>query len=275
MASSAIVTGFNAVASGFQIAAGYVPAHVSGITGFLAHNLGADGLKTFVVKPLVLAGQTLKFVQKEGKFPIINKLAHEASPMKALISATEVITKLPKMLKELAKPVSGAEHSRNYRTNNDLEDRGVEWSPLESVSNRIFHVASWAIAASDAISFARHTFGSLPQKLDKATPWIYTVAGGYMGVQTLYTEWRHAQGTWRDASKNTVPSEKRFGWLSISASVAYIFSSAVSGLGLYYKGQAPAWLYKVQFAANVGVTVMPFAQKCAKAYMDNVVWARP
>ncbi|MBP7074516.1 MAG: hypothetical protein KBA81_03935 [Rhabdochlamydiaceae bacterium] len=272
MASSTIVTGFNAVANILNTAAGYVPAQVSGVTGFLAHSLGADGLKTFVVKPLVLAGQTLKFVQRDSKFPVLCKLAHDATPMKALISASEVITKLPKMLQELSTRVENSEFSRNYTRVDGSERQGVEWSPIEMVSNRIFSVASWAIAVGDAISFARHSLGSLPQKLDKATPWIYTVAGGYMGVQTLYTEWRHAQGTWKDANNNATPAEKRFGYLSLAASMAYIFSSAVGGLGLYFKGRAPAWLGKIQFAANVGVTVMPFAQKCAKAYMDKAVW---
>jgi hypothetical protein len=272
MASSAIVTGFNAVASGLTIAANYVPSKVSDVTGFLAHSLGADGFKTLVVKPLVLAGQTLKFVDRTEQFPKLYKLAHEATPMKALISASEVITKLPKMLKELSKSVEATEYTRGYTTVDGFQRNGVEETLLETVSGRIFHLASWAIAAGDAISFARHALGSLPKKLDKATPWIYTIAGGYMGVQSLYNEWRHAQGTWKDANQNTVPSEKRFGYLSLAASIAYIFSSAVGGLGLYYKGSAPAWLGKVQFAANVGVTVMPFAQKCARAYMERSVW---
>jgi hypothetical protein len=250
-----------------------IPEKVAGVTNYLAQTLGADGFKTIFVKPAVLIGQTLRFTGREASFPIFAKLASEANPMKVWICAAEVITKLPKMLEELAKPVEAAEPSRIYKKLDDSKAAGPERSPLESVFNRIFHVASWVIAVGDAIVFARSTFGSIPQKLDKATPWIYTIAGGYMGVQSLYTELKHAHSTWWNGDAQAVRAEKCFGCLNLAASTAYIFSSVVGGMGLYYKGQAPAWLGKCQFAASAGIAVMPFFQKITKAYMDKVVWA--
>ncbi len=275
MASSAIVTGFNAVASGLTIAANYVPSKVSGVTNFLAQGLRADVFKTLVIRPLSVAGQTLKYLDRKDRFPVLYKIASDATPMKVMISACEVITKLPKMLQELSKPVGGREFSRGYTSVNDFVQNGVEWTPLEIVSNRVFHVASWAIALGDGLIFAREYFGHLPRKLDKASPWIYTVAGAYMGLQSLITEWHHANGTWRDEACQAVPSEKRFGYLNLVTSAAYLGSSIVGGLGLYYKDKAPTWFKTVQLGASIAITVLPLVQKCARTYMEEAIWARP
>ncbi len=275
MSSSPIVSGFNGVANflGATVPA-YIPKKDVLAVGmsFLAKNLPADGLKTLVVKPLALVGQTLKYVNRADKFPILGRIAAEASASKALISALEVLTKLPNLMKNLSAPVNGPEASRQYRDINAAMVEGPELSPVEAVSNRLFHVANWAIAVGDAISYVR-CYTRLPKLFEKMTPWIYTVAGGFMGLQTLWTEWKFSKGTWNNDKPDAVASEKYYSCLNLATSVAYLFSSATSAAGLYYKDQAPAWLGKYQFAANVGIVVMPAVQKCAKAYMENAVWA--
>lgn len=274
-ADGRIVGGFNFVA-GFvhDKIASKIPGKevLGGTISFLSETLPADGLKTLVVKPLILAYQVLKKYGYEERFPLFKQLGFENSATKALISALEVITKLPKMLKSISNPIEDEKRSKRVWRNENGVQRGLTWSKTEVVFHKIFNVSGWAIAVGDAISFA-NSYRRLPAILNKATPWIYTVAGGYMAVSSLYNEVRYTKETWGKESAKAVPAEKYYGLLNYLTYGSYLAYSIIGGLGLYFKDQKPSWLGKYQFAASVGVTLLPAVQKCATAYMKKTAWA--
>ncbi len=324
-----IVHGFNRVTDGVNWVADYVPAQVSAPIDFLAQKLPAEGLKTFVAKPLHLVKQTRSYLEQQTKFPIPERLVEDISRTKSLISGLGIITNLPAMIKALSSPVLEPEKSRKYVVvksdvmikvgerllKNGLEklkDKSVETiqgmskkllgkseesepnspevstksnvpkkiiykmkdgpqlSGVALVSSRIINVANWFISVADAINFVK-IYRPVPSLADKATPWIYTVAGGYMALQGLYTELRYNKETWQD--KDIATAEKYYGCLNIVTSIAYLFSSTMSGLAIYFKNQRPAWFDKYQFAANVGIVLFPIAKSCAEEYMTRMVKA--
>lgn len=289
----------------------YKPA-VQSVGNFIKENFGADGFKTFVAKPIALVGQTLTYVKSykdkavmeaiakgvkdagskaaSADYPSTMCAAGMASAAKTLISAVEVFTKLPKLAKELSTQVDGQpEYIRGYRdangynspepflaqnASNPNQHLCPQWTPIEAVSNRLFWLAGWIISVGDTIAFAKQCNKSLPAKIENSTPWIYTIAGGYMGLQQLWAEVKVAKGTWADSTKQAVSAEKHFGILSIATNVAYIFNSVMGAVGIYCKDgkNVPAWFGKMQFAANTGVIILPAVQKAARVYMEKNIW---
>lgn len=302
MTSSPIVSGFNTVARALNTASTFIPgkASVQAVGSFVEKNFGADGFKTFVAKPIALVGQTLTFVKSYNDvnvmaamaagqrnaaneaackdYPFTMKAAGMAGAAKTLISTFEVFTKLPKLLKELSTEVDGGspERARGFcSTDNGYQNLGgLNWTPIETVGNRLFWLAGWIISLGDNIIFAKQCGQPLHPKIENATPWIYTIAGGFMGGQQLWSEVRIAKATWLDPSTKTVASEKWYGILSIATNVAYIFNSIMGAVGIYLGNNrnVPAWLGKAQFAASAGTIVLPAMQKAAKIYMENAVW---
>lgn len=271
--SNPIVNGYNTFTAWTTYASTYIPFRNTireGIS-FLATELPADGLKTLVAKPLGLVGSVLKYIGREASYPAFGRLAQDASATKALISAVEIF----KFPFTAFSEVKGEESTRQYcRLNTGKQERvdGPKLSEVEAVSGRVFQIANWFISLADGIGFVRN-YRALPKSLENATPWIYTVAGGYMGAQSLYTEWKFAQGTWRDEKNGAVPAEKYYGCLNLATSAVYLFASLVGAAGLYYKDKAPSLLGRLQFASLVGIVIMPVAQKCYKQYMKANYWS--
>src|SRR5574342_984199 len=94
--------GFDGFATRVSSCGAYIPSGVAAPVDFFAREWQVPGFKTLLVKPLHLAGTALKFFEQESNFPTLKKLAADAGVVKAFISGTEIITKLPPMLKAIS-----------------------------------------------------------------------------------------------------------------------------------------------------------------------------
>jgi hypothetical protein len=267
MVSAAIVNGFNNMADYLQAAGKYVPQPiVSGIKAF-SEQVQTDGFKTFVVNPVTLLSSILKFTGRADLYPALAQFAKEGCWVKSIISVSEVFTKLPGVCQSLSASVSEdnpIDRQCWFRGMTGGAMYGYKEPAGAAVASRIFTLASWCISVGDAIGMAGR-YRPLPKLLRGATPWIYSIAGGYMGAQSAYAEVRfqHSSDNW----KHSTPGEKCLGVLNLATSINYCCLAAGGFLGLYHKDNKPEWLSKWQFVFTVGTTVLPAAQKCAREWL--------
>jgi hypothetical protein len=231
-----------------------------------------DGFKTFVVKPITLLSPVLKFMGQEDRYPALVQFAEEGCWVKAMIGVSEIFTKLLGVCRSLStRAADGEVMSRQCWVWSKEKSVSPEPPKLkgdltmtagEAVAGKIFTLASWCISMGDTIGMAGR-YRPLHKLLGGATPWIYSIAGGYMGAQGAYAEVQFQKRTWH----RSLPSEKYLGALNLATSVNYCCLSVSGFLGLYYKDSKPAWLTKWQFGFMVGSTVLPAAQKCAREWL--------
>ncbi|MGD0664464.1 MAG: hypothetical protein ABSA17_01875 [Rhabdochlamydiaceae bacterium] len=279
----------NGLVTGFNGFVGYVsapiranlPEKVVSATKYIAASTSADKFKTLWVKPVMLMGSL--FEKNGSGVPVFCKIA---ATTKLYISGLEVISKLPSFLENISSKVAdNQDPTRKYcivfkKTVNgkdeivyeSKEERKIETAP-EALAGRMFFVANWFIAVSDTVMLTKESFPNrLPKVVENLTPWIYTIAGGYMSVQGLYAERSFFKQISDNNTEIPVVAEKYYYWVNIATSISYLFLSITSAMGLYYKKDAPSWLKNCQLATSAATIVVPLVQRCAKDYMDATYW---
>lgn len=110
-----LVVPFNTLASGVAAVKNRIPSVVTTTLHLMTKDIPADGLKALVLKPLSFANTALSYFGPAGDFATLKKISKKATSFKAWVSGLEAITKFPKMLEELSKPVTAtSDKTRQY-----------------------------------------------------------------------------------------------------------------------------------------------------------------
>lgn len=261
MGSFSVVGGYNklvdAAAFVAELPGESVRESVLNTAKYAAGELKVDGFKTLVVKPLAAMGSMLSYMRAGNRFPTLDQVATEAVAMKALVSGYEIFTKVPDVAEAFTK-VDGQQKAatRQYTALDGKLMDGPEVTPETVVAKRVFTLANWFIAVADFNVLMMKYFGR-STIVANINSWIYTVAGGYMGVQSFVYDSQFIHFAWSNSSKG----EKAYQAISLLMDAAYIAQSIIGGLGIYYKGAEPAWLGKCRVVSSVGAGMLPAAQK--------------
>lgn len=260
--TNAMISGFNGVAGVLNRASGL--QGVGYLKGVIK-DLNADGIKTYVLRPLDFAGKGLKYFQGVSELPL---LIQHASAFKSMVGALEFFPKCSAMMSALATPIGGNESVKRKFWAGDHEVEAPKISGGEILSDRISKVAFCALAAADATHCAGN-YMSVPEAVKKVVPWIFTVAGGFLGAHFLYQE-RLVLNAMSARSDNQEPanrSEYVYSGINALMSVSYLFASAVGAIGMF--AEKSKLMGQLQFYASAGITVMPAIQRIATSCLGH------
>ncbi len=268
--TSTYVQWFNSISSKMTYASEAAPVKyaLEGLTS-LSEKLKLKLFKDFFVKPIMLAGIVQKFTLGEADSARVAKITVDAGIVKTWLSVPDFLLGLPKVFSSF-KPIKEGDVVRNLlRPIGKAVAPGLKLSQQETVFKRLSSVASLFIGFGDDVNFIKQYVG-LPKCLDKAVPWLQTVAGAYMGAQGMYQEYRFRQNTvFRDYHY----SENYLSLATLAMSVSYAFHGAVGLVGLYLGEKVKVYplFSRCQFAASCAVYLVPIFQYGVEQYRNSFV----
>ncbi len=273
--STGIVEGYKGFSFVLKEVDKWFPLSFKNAVSNFAENLKASGVKNFVAKPVILMCKCYELYKAGAeKVPTIRDagtdvrglalLSTHAVIIKNFISALEVISALPFLLKSLQEDV--ASKPIKYYTNSEGERKEApSVSEAEFVFNKIFQVASWVMAGTEAIKLLNSYIPSNRLSfLVRVTSWVQVMAGGYMAVQGLYGELRLVSQIKFIRNESIHIEQKIDSTIKVLTNCAYIFSTVLAGLSLWY-AKPHKWLD----AASLAIIALPLIDSVAGLYINR------
>lgn len=216
----------------------------------------ASGIKTFIAKPLCLAGKIFE-IEKTTR---VAKVIAEAECLKDWVGGLGAITKFPGVIDSI---VDGYK-SRRAPQRKVLKEGNC--TPYHRTHNEQFFgalvtFANFFSGLADGFKLAQRLH-FLPGCLKNKAQWIHPIASGYVGAFTIYDETQIAK------DDKVSLADKQYGKLRIICSIGHVLSSMIYLWDELSESEKGAYT----LAAKVATTILPLAEKMATIYMKTFVW---